>query len=363
MSFSDRLNSFRKTHEHKLEVFFFIFGFIFDAWMVTTPDELHVIGQQAVYLFLIAVFIHFELLFRSEKWNPQGFVLKLWPYRILALHFLLGTLLNVYSIFYIKSASLLSSLGFLLLMICMILANELPFIKNSEKVGFKVALYAICVFSFLSTVFPMIFGFLGFIPFAFAVAGTLGVLLFQLKILRRSIPDPKVLRHAIFTPVVSVIAVFGLFYFLGLIPPVPLSAREQGVYHLVEKSDGHFLLSSVKGKSAKWPFWKTVFFAQPGDKIYFYAQIYSPARISDQIVVHWFKEDKNGNWITQDKVPVSIKGGREEGFRVFTFKTNYEPGQWKVMMETSSGVEISRLYFEVTSEEADPAREFTVVEK
>ena len=363
MTFQEQINNFRKTHEQKLEVFFFVFGFIFDAWMVTTPDEIHVLAQQAVYLFLIAFFIHYEMLFRNEIWQPQGFAKKLWPFRILALHFFLGTLLNVYSIFYIKSASLFSSLAFLLLMVGMILANELPFIKNTEKVGFKVALYAICLFSFLSTVFPMLFGFIGLFPFAFAMAGTIGVLALQAKILKRKIANPKVMTHAIFTPVVSVIAVFGLFYFLGLIPPVPLSVKEQGLYHNIEKREGHFFLSAEKSSGLEWPFWKTVFHAQPNDKIYFFSQIYSPARISDQINVHWFKEDAKGNWQSQDKVPVQIRGGREEGFRIFTFKSNYEPGQWKVEVETSSGVEISRLYFVVQPVAEDSSRELTVIER
>lgn len=363
MSLSEKLNTFRRTHEHKLELLFFVLGFALDAWVITTPDQPAVIIHQAVYLTLIALLIHFEILFRHGIWQPGNFAVKIWPYRELALHFFLGTLLNVYSIFYIKSASWLSSLLFLTAMILMIFANELPFIKKSERVRFKTGLYAICLFSFFSIIFPMIFGFIGAVPFLFAVASTLGILLLQLKFLRRSITENKVLVHALFTPVVSVVSVFALFFFLGLIPPVPLSAREQGIYHSVEKRDGKFVLSTEKGKTSFLPSWKSVFIARPGDKIYFYSQIYSPARISDEVVVHWYKEDARGNWVTQDKVPVTIRGGREEGFRVFTYKTNYEPGQWKVEMETSTGVEISRLYFEVVAREETPAREFTVVEK
>jgi hypothetical protein len=230
-------------------------------------------------------------------------------------------------------------------------------------VSLKTGLYAICLFSFFSIIFPLIFGFIGIVPFLFSVVATLGALLLQLKILRRAITDTKILVHALFTPVVSVVGVFALFYFLGLIPPVPLSAREQGVYHAVEKRDGKFILSTEKTKTSFLPTWKNTFIARPGDKIYFYSQIYSPARISDEVVVHWYKEDARGNWATQDKVPVTIKGGREEGFRVYTYKSNFEPGKWKIEMETSTGVEISRLYFDVVAREEDPAREFKTIER
>ena len=109
-----------------------------------------------------------------------NFSIKIWPYQNFALHFCLGTLLNVYSLFYIKSASLFSSVVFLFLMIVMIFMNELPFVKRSEKINLKVGLYSICLFSFFSIVYPLIFGFIGLVPFSFSVASTLAILIIQL---------------------------------------------------------------------------------------------------------------------------------------------------------------------------------------
>lgn len=62
-------------------------------------------------------------------------------------------------------------------------------------------------------------------------------------------------------------------------------------------------------------------------------------------------------------MPITIKGGREDGYRIFTFKANYDSGEWKIVVETSTGVEISRLYFEVIPVEKDSARSFTVEKK
>ena len=64
-----------------------------------------------------------------------------------------------------------------------------------------------------------------------------------------------------------------------------------------------------------------------------------------------------------DKVPVTIKGGREEGFRAFTFKSNFDAGEWKILVETSSGAEISRLYFDVVKVAQAPSRTFKVLER
>lgn len=363
MTWTQKFTTFKQKHVAKLDITFFICGFIFDAWIVAHPDEPLVIFQQALYLCIIALLIHYELLFRLEKWHPSNFSTKIWPYQNFALHFCLGTLLNVYSLFYIKSASLFSSVVFLFLMIVMIFMNELPFIKKAKKVNLKVGLYSICLFSFFSILYPLIFGFIGLVPFSFSVLSTLAILLIQLQCLRNQVTEPGVLFHAIFAPVVTVVVIFATFFFLGLIPPVPLSVKDQGIYHKLEKRDSHYYLYAEMNEDSFWNFGKSTFHAEPGDKIYFYSQIFSPARISDKLIVHWFKKDNAGNWENMDQVPVTIKGGREEGFRAFTYKTNYDAGEWKILVETSNGVEISRLYFNVVKVDQAPSRTFKVLKR
>ena len=363
MKRTEQLSAFIKKHEGKLDITFFICGFIFDAWMIVYPDEPLVILQQALYLFTIGLLIHYALLFRLEKWHPTKLSAKIWPYQNFALHFCLGALLNVYSLFYIKSASLFSSVIFLFMMIVMVFMNELPFIKKSKKVNLKVGLYSICLFSFFSIVYPLLLGFIGLVPFCLSVLSTLGVLFFQFRLLRNLVTEPGILLHAIFAPVITVMIIFASFFFLGLIPPVPLSVTEQGIYHHLVKRDSHYYLYAEMDETSFWDFGKTTFHAEPGDKIYFYSQIFSPARISDNIIVHWFKKNHLGDWENMDQVPVAIKGGREEGFRAFTFKSNYDAGEWKIVVETSSGAEISRLYFDVVKVDKVESRMFRVLER
>jgi hypothetical protein len=357
-----RLVHLHKKYESRLEVFFFIGGFVFDAWMVSKPDELFAILQQAAYLFVIAALIHYELLFRLHKWRPEGRMEKLWKFRNLLLHFLLGTLLNLYSLFYIKSASLLNSLIFLALMIGIILANELPAVKKAN-VSFKVALYAICLFSFISILYPIILGFVGWTPFGLSLATTLGIFYLQLKLLLRKLPDQRILFRALIVPGFSVLLVFGFFYYMSWIPPVPLSVKEQGIYHFLEKNEGEFLLSTEK---VWWKFWQSGdsdFKAEPGDKLYFYAQIYSPARFKDEVYIHWYWVNAKGNWEPMDRIVLKIVGGREEGYRGYTVKSNYVPGRWRVDIETAGGQEISRLYFHITAVEKNEGRSFQIIRR
>ncbi len=356
------VRAFMHRNEKKLDLAFFIGGFIFDVLMIEAPDSISGIIQQVVYLVIIAVLIHFELLFRVHKWRPGNWMRKIWSWRTFLLHFSLGNLLNLYSLFYIKSASFFSSLIFLFLMIGFILANELPIVKGA-KVSAKVSLYAICLFSFLSIIFPIMFGSVGWLPFTFAVIATILVFALQTKMLLRSIVDRALLTRAMLAPAVSVMGAFVIFYALGWIPPVPLSVKEQGIYHQIEKKDGKFLLSFEKAWWKPWQKSDSDFNAEVGDKIYFYAQIYSPTRISDQVAIRWLQKDAKGKWMPSDRIPMSVHGGRADGFRGFAFKNNYTPGEWQVRVETSSGIEISRLYFDVIAVASSGPRVFTVIER
>lgn len=350
-------------NETRLEVSFFIGGFLADVILNTDVDDLFSLLQQAAYLGIIASILHHEILFRVFKWRPSNsFIEKIWNYRNLLLHFLLGSLLSVYSLFYIKSSSFTGSFVFLLLMIGLLIANELPQVKKSN-VSLKVGLYAICLFSFVSILTTIILGFVGWTPFGLSVVATLALFYLQFRFLKSILLDERAVFRAILLPGISILIVFSVFYILGWIPPVPLNVKDQGIYHLVEKKEGKFLLSTEK---EWWKFWQSGdqdFKARPGDRIYFYAQVYSPARFSDQIYIQWLRKDPTRGWEKTDRIPLQITGGRKEGFRGFAIKSNYQAGQWRIQVETSIGHEISRLDFEVTLSSGEEPRNFTVITK
>lgn len=361
--FKQRALEFYAKHGTRLEIAFFVGGFLVDAIFLSDVDDLLAFIQQVVFLIVIAALIHFEIVYRAEKWKPEGRFVTIWNYRILIMHFCLGTLLNMYSLFYIKSSSFLSSVVFVVGMSALILANELPIVKKAH-VSLKFGLYAICLFSFYSILLPMILGFVGFLPFTLSIVMTVGTFFIQFKLLSKSLPDFSILMRAILAPGFSVITLFILFFFLGWIPPVPISVAEQGIYHHIEKSHDGYTLSIEKYPS--WKFWLSSdedFKAEPGDVIYFYAQVYSPARFSDEIFIQWSLKETNGKWYIADRVPMKILGGRKNGFRGYANKSNYKAGEWRIQLLTSNGQEISRLYFDVSIVDTNPARTFDKILK
>ena len=143
-------------------------------------------------------------------------------------------------------------------------------------------------------------------------------------------------------------------YFLRLTPPVPLSIPFIGVYHGVERSGDSYQLAHQRPWWRVWQNGDQEFIAQKGDKIFVAFRIFSPTRFSDQVSMRWYWYDNRSGWTLQDSIPIKIVGGREEGFRGYGVKANYQPCQWKVQVETTDGREIGRVYFQLDTGPEEP---------
>lgn len=353
----ERVFNYYEKNETKIDIAFFLGGFVFDVVTLSEIDDSLSILQQLVYLLTTGSILYYEFLepFGVVQIHPR--LQKIWNYRQLIFHFLLGSLLSVYSLFFLKSSSFFSSVFFVLLLMVLMIANELKTVQKS-KINIKIALHLICVFSFFSMIIPVILGFVGTLPFALALFATLVYLYGTFRLLQKKIPDPKVLMIQLVSPGAVVIGLFFLFYLIGWIPPVPLSVQNMGIYHNIEKSNGQFVLSH---ENPWWKFWHNgdqSFLARPGDKIYFFAKIFCPGRFSDLVVLHWYYKDPRWGWKSTDRIPMQVSGGRRNGYRGFAIKQNYSPGEWRVSVETTDQREIGRLYFEVEPSQNQAERIF-----
>ena len=283
-NFKSRLLDLYERNETKVDVAFFLGGFVFDVFTLSDIDDPLNILQQVVYLLIIGSILFYDFLGSQDLFKPSPRIQKLWNYRQLIVHFLLGSLLSVYSLFFFKSASIFSSIIFIALMAGLMIANELKNVQKSE-VNLKIALFVICVFSFFSMLIPVLLGFVGIVPFTLSVIATGLVLGGIVKLLKKKIQDSRLLLKSIAAPGGIVLVLFFLFYLVGWIPPVPLSVQTMGIYHSIEKSEGQYLLSHER---PGWKFWHKGdqdFYAEPGDKINFFAEIFSPARFDESVIL------------------------------------------------------------------------------
>lgn len=351
------LHQIYKKYERWVPILFFFLGFIFDAMMLRRIDEFKVIIQQALYLFASGILIGTELIEETREIRPPRYLSKVWKYREAFLHFLMGTLLNSYTIFYFKSASTLTSFIFIALLITLLTLNEFKRFGKSQ-IQVHVALLSLCLISYLVSLTPIMMGFMGHWPFLVAAATSAILFLVYYKVLARKLVDqPRHLRTQVLVPFAAIQILFVILYFSHLIPPVPLSVKYMGIYHQIEKSGQDYELSYTR---SAWKFWQhgdQSFAARKGDQIFCYAQIFCPTRFKDELHVRWMYFDSKRGWVSSDAIPLTVVGGREEGYRAVTKKGNYQPGSWRVQIETRENQVVGRIGFQVTADESNDERE------
>ena len=356
----ESLKLYYARHERRVAALFFAGGFAFDTLAVGRVDSWHMVAQQTVYLAVITAVLT-QMFFQPAEPAPEGLSkLKRWyyRYRLAILSFFLGTLLNLYTLFFFKSSSLLVSFSFMVVMLALLLLNEFgPF----QRLGlsFKFALLSLCGLSFCATIVPVAFGQIGIGVFLASMAvGCLPMIALAWWIRRQSPERFPAARNQILVPFGLVLVVFLTAYLFRVIPPVPLSLPYIGIYHGVERVKDEYRLSHER---PAWRFWQNgdqEFRAQPSDRVYVFFRVFSPTSFADEVRVQWFLQQESG-WTPQDSIPIKITGGRAEGFRGYGFKSKYQPGDWKVQVETTDGREIGRIYFSLELVPASP-RTFVV---
>ena len=338
-------------------VLFFAGGFVFDALMLSRIDEPHMLVQQGAYLLLCGALLAFSQRLELKGLEPPKFLRKPWHYVDHVIHFMLGTLLNAYTIFYFQSASGFTAFGFVVVIVILLALNELP---RFQKLGPVVlyALYSICLTSYFAYLFPVLFGHIRPWMFYVAVAAALVPLTLHVFLLFRwSRSFSHVARRAAL-PAFGVQLAFVLLYALRIAPPVPLAVKQIGIYHDVQReSDGRHLFEQKRG----WKFWQKGdqdYLERPGDKVYCFARIFAPARFHDRIDIVWFHDDPRRGWIQYHRLPLSVSASNSRGFATDAYLTHPPTGKWRVEIQSEDGRTMGLLHFRVAEDPGTGPREF-----
>jgi len=347
----ESVTAFHERYGRYKKAAFFVCGFAFDAIMLDRIDNLKSIIQQLVYLLIVLQIIKLKALEQGSAWQPGNWLKRWWHYNDEALNFFLGTLLNFYTLFYFVSSSIATSAIFLAIIFALLVVNELPH-RHAYALQLKIVLLSLALFSFLFIIVTIALGFVGPIPFLVAIGIGIGIFYSFYRFFRGKNMTAIDLRKNILMPPIGVALALMVLYALKILPPIPLSIQSIGIYHNVERvknpTTGEVVYNLVSTRP-KWKFWQKgdqTFIARPGDKIYCFVSIFAPANFRDEVVFRWLRETPRG-WETSDRVENQISGGRGEGFRSYVFKSNFEPGDWRVQVETHDGHEIGRIGFTV----------------
>ena len=331
---------------------FFLSGVTYDSLTLTRIDRL--LDNLILLLYLVLLGVLIVLTGRvgieppSDREQLTSFspftrwVLASRPYYPMASQFLLGGLFSAYTIFYSQSATLTGTAVFFALLIMLLVANE--FLRDRlSNLRLLISLYAVVCFAFFTFFLPVMTGYMNATIFVIGAILSVAVVLRVAQLIYRNNPD-RSRREAIgmTIPAAALIGTLVGFYFLNLIPPVPLSLKFGGMYHEIKRTGDQFELSFER----QWyQVWKRSDTAYPSNTpIYCFTAVFAPVDLNTTIYHHWyFRPNSERPFMHADRIPIKISGGREGGYRAYSFKQRLDLGEWRVDVESQDGRIIGRV--------------------
>jgi len=149
--------------------------------------------------------------------------------------------------------------------------------------------------------------------------------------------------------IISIYILINVLYFLKLIPPVPL-ALDKGLvaYDIKKNATTYKVTYEVDEWYLFWRDHKADFNKQTNSPVYVFTSVFAPTDLKKKIYHRWKWFDKNMDaWQTVDKIGYEIVGGRDNGFRGFTFKNNVRAGEWKVEVITEEELVLGVVDFNI----------------
>ena len=275
----------------------------------------------------------------------------------LIIQFTFGALLSASLIFYWFSGALSVSWPLILIIAALMASNEV-LRRYFLKPVIQISVYFFILFSLLSLILPFIFDSISFWLFIAADAISLAVSLFYILALTHFFSDLKGERLHLIGLTLIIAAAMNALYFSNIIPPIPLSVREAGVYHDVQRSGNAYIL---KTETQTWlekiqP--GQTIHIKAGERVYVFTSIFAPAKLQTKIYHRWqYYDEPSSQWVERGRYFFFITGGRDAGYRGFSTKANVPAGKWRVYTETERGQVLGRIKFIVEHVNEHPAFE------
>ena len=334
----------------------FVFGFVFDAFTLKRIDLW--VDHLVILSYLVLTGVCIVLLTMYEAGRLRARIVEsVIMFVPVVMQFGFGGLFSAFVIFYTKSASFEKSWLFLIALIILFVGNE-RFRRRYERLAFRFGIYFVALFSYSIFLVPVLVKDMG--AWIFAASGGLSVVFIALFVLLLFMAAPTSVRQARKILMVSVFGIYLLFnalYFTNIIPPVPLSLKEGGVYHFVARTETG--IYAVSYEKAPWYRFleatNSVYHWRRGEAIYFFSSIFSPAGLNVAISHRWSYYDKaQRRWRDFESIRFPISGGRDGGYRGYSFKTGIVPGRWRVDVMTDRGQVLGRHVFTVVETDVSP---------
>ena len=335
----------------------FILGFVVDNITLNRVDQ--VFDNLVLLTYVILAMVSLLLLYASTAQKLDGKIAYYARhYGPLAVQFSFGGLLSGMLIFYGRSGAWEASWPFLAIILLAIYFNE-TITDRAGRLLYNLAILFVGLFSYVVLVIPVLTGYMG--AWVFILSGLLALFMMYwfVQVLYKIIPHyMEIQMKTLVFLLGSIFAGFNFLYFTNIIPPIPLSLKDVGIYHSVVRfENGDYQLTYEDGRW--WEFFKDsddTFHPVAGGNAFCFAKVFAPTKLQTDIFHRWeYFDETEDSWVEHARLSYNIAGGRSDGFRGYTLIENFRDGKWRCSVETKRGQVLGREEFVIDStEEARP---------
>jgi len=349
-----RILAWAAKNERHLGAAAFVLGFGVDLFTFTVLSVVYANLAFAAYISLAAGAIAIGSLLPRSREYVSAWARGISILAPLAAQYAIGSLLSGFMIFYTKSAELSASWPFLLLLALVFIGNEF-FRTYYKHLAFQLGLLFFALYAYLIFAIPLFLDKLGPIIFLGSTIASLVLFAAYLYLLAR-INRPELLsslRLALPGALITLL-LLNAAYFTGVLPPIPLTMSESGIYHSLVRQEGRYVV--MNEPQPQWyELYKPRVVHTNGATLYAYSATAAPIRFSTAVVHRWERYDSSTRrWVTASKVSFPTSGGRPGGYRGYSEFTPSLAGKWRVSVETPGGQVIGRIPFTLEITDVPP---------
>ncbi|MEQ8713699.1 MAG: DUF2914 domain-containing protein [Cyclobacteriaceae bacterium] len=348
---NSKASSFLERNQKYLPILFFTGGFVFDSLTLGRVDRLYDLVVLSMHMSSLTVALYLFNLADDGKWQKTilGRFEKYFPY---AIQFFFGALSSAYVIYFSRSVSVSKTASFFIILVVLLFANEFLKKRISNKY-LQFGLYSFVSFTFFAFMLPVFIKEMNTRVFIFSGLISLGATLILMTTIYSSSPSTRaeVSKRKLISLALSVYVLMNVFYFFNLIPPVPLALDAGLVAHDIKLEDGRYVVTYEKDDwYVIWRRHSTIFHRNLNEPVYIFSSIFAPTDIKKSIFHRWKRYNQNlDEWVKMQDIGYQITGGRDGGFRGYTYKNNVTEGNWRVEVITEEELVLGVIDFEIVN--------------
>ena len=335
-------------HSSHATTIIFVLGFLFD--MIILPDIDHAMTRYlgAFYLFLIAFLIFFREWIVSRN-TASSLERKLYSFTTFGVSYFSGSALSFVCIYAIRSATFSVSWPLFLLLFLCILANELVS-TYSFRFTLDIGILVIAASFYAIFNIPVLLKIQNDTTFMVSILVIICIALLYVYLLKFASESADNEAPRAYALAVGIPLFIGMLYFLNVLPAVPLSLANEGIYHTISRNEaGEYLAKEEKDNrmflSLRLPLYHI---SSTDTGVYFFSAIDAPLKLSAPISHVWeYYNEETKKWEVSSVISFTLEGGRENGYRAYSYKENAGDGLWRVTVKVDEKRVVGRMKFKI----------------